>query len=60
MAKQFLNLHGLELFLTKLHDLFVTPEEVSQVVDETEMFVTNVDYSQIAFDVEEIITKEET
>lgn len=56
MAKQFLDITGLTCFLEQLRNIFVTPEEVAQVVDETDCYVTNVDYSQIAFDTSEIVT----
>ena len=52
---KFLNINGLKTFLNKLIEVFASEEEVSQVENDTENYVLNVDYSQLQFDTTEII-----
>ena len=52
---KFLNFQGLAVLLRELIERFATEEEVSQVENDTENYVLNVDYSQLQFDTTEII-----
>ena len=52
MAK-FLNLTGLATLLSQLKQKFATTSEIEAVETDTDTYVTNVDYSQIAFDTKE-------
>ncbi len=58
MAKQFLDTTGLATFYTQLKGLFATKNAVSEVKTNTDDYVLNIDYSQIAFDTTEIVTEE--
>lgn len=53
---KFLDITGLTTFLSQLKEKFATISEVSQVEEDTETYVLNVDYSQIEFDTSEIVT----
>jgi hypothetical protein len=54
--KQFLDLTGLTAFFTQLKELFATKEAVNTVEQDTNMYVTDVDYAQVEFDKYEIIS----
>ncbi len=53
----FLNFNGLEVLLNelKLKEIFATKPEVSQIENDTDTYVSNIDYSLIAFDTSVII-----
>ena len=55
MSKRFLDLNGLNIFLQELKDLFATKSAVTKVEDDTDLYVTDVDYSQLEFDKTAII-----
>lgn len=58
MDFSFLDFHGLTTFFNALKNLFATKEAVQQVEDDTNEFITEVDYSELEFDKTAIITKE--
>jgi flavoprotein len=51
--KQFLNYAGLSTLLNKLKEKLATKAAVQAVKNDTDMYVTDVDYSQIQFDTSE-------
>ena len=57
MVKEFLDLTGVSTFLTYLKNIFATKAAVQEVKTNTDIYVTEVDYSQIAFDTSEIVSK---
>lgn len=62
MAKQFLDLHGLETFLTQLNGLFATKSAVTEVKDLTDNYIFgtgDIDYFELEFDIDQIILNEE-
>lgn len=56
-GKQFLNYKGLECLLDKLKEKLATKAAVQAVKDDTDMYVTEVDYSQIQFETSESYEK---
>lgn len=59
MAK-FLNINGLTTLLNQLKEKFATQIEVSQIEEDTDTYVLNIDYSLLWFDTSEIVSGEET
>ena len=56
MAK-FLNLNGLNTLLNQIKQAFSTKEEIEQLDTDTTNYVTDIDYSLIAFDTSEIVSE---
>ena len=50
MNFEFLDFHGLSTFFAQLKNLFATKSDVTQVQDDTNLYITEVDYSQLEFD----------
>lgn len=61
MAKQFfLDSAGLATLFAQLKGLFATKDAVTEVVENTDDYILNIDYENtLAFDTKEIITDEE-
>lgn len=56
MSKNFLNKQGLTTFLTQLKNFFASVTEVTEVEDDTNTYVLNIDYEKyLAFDTSIII-----
>ena len=62
MNFEFLDKHGLETLLVRLKNrllvLFASKADVEQFENDTNLYVTEVDYSQLEFDKTEIIKEE--
>ena len=56
MALEFLDLPGLTTFFNKLKELFSNKDEIDRLEADTVEYVTDVDYSLIAFDTKEIVS----
>ena len=57
MAKQFLDKHGLNTFVTQLKEkLFATKEYVAEVKTATDPYILNIDYSILEFDTSWIVS----
>ena len=56
MKKQFLDLTGLNTFLTQLKKLFATKEAVQEVKESTDPYIFEIDYSMLQFNTDLIIT----
>lgn len=54
---KYLNLEGLAYFFNKCKALFATSQSVADFKADTDMYVTDVDYSEIAFDTKEFYTE---
>lgn len=52
---KFLDFAGLATFLDQLKERLATTAEVTQVEDDTNTYVTNIDYSELEFDKKEIV-----
>lgn len=55
MDKNFLNNTGLSYFFEKLKQLFASHSDVNAVRAETDNYVTQINYSDIQFDTNELI-----
>ena len=56
---KFLNINGLSTLLSQLNKIFATEAEVTQVENDTDTYVLNIDYENtLAFNTSEIITEE--
>jgi hypothetical protein len=58
MDNKFLNITGLSTLITQLKGLFATKTAVESVEQDTNMYIVDIDYSQLEFDKDEIITEE--
>jgi hypothetical protein len=54
MAKQFLNKNGLETFFTKLTEIFATKNAVSEVKENTDPYILEIDYTVLEFNVDQL------
>lgn len=59
MAKQFLDKHGLNTFVTQLKEkLFATKEYVAEVKTATDPYILDIDYSILEFNTDMIVSGE--
>ena len=54
-TKKYTSLNGLETFLNKLRELFATNKDVSDVADNINEYILEIDYDTLAFDTSEIV-----
>lgn len=59
MAKQFLDLTGLNTFLEQLDELFATKKDVADVKKNTDPYIFDIDYTVLEFDTNLIINEED-
>lgn len=58
MAKQFLDKIGLNTFCEQLKGIFATKVGVTEVKKATDPYIFEIDYSKIAFNVDQIVSGE--
>lgn len=55
-----LDFHGLTTFFTELKKVFATKDAVTEVKENTDLYILDIDYENtLAFDTTEIITEED-
>lgn len=55
MAKQIVDLAGLTTFVGQLKEVFATKEYMSDVEQNTNTYILNVDYTDLEFDTSEVV-----
>lgn len=56
MVTKFLDSIGIKTLLNKLKTIFATKKSVNTLKEETDIYVTDVDYTEVAFETSEIVT----
>lgn len=56
MAKQFLDKTGLATFLGQLKGLFATKDAVSEVKENTDPYIFDIDYTVLEFNTSQIVS----
>lgn len=58
MAKQFLDSAGLSTFFTQLKEVFATKAGVAEVKESTDPYIFDIDYTELEFDTDLIVSGE--